>query len=217
MQTTETARGVIHNPPTTPLRNVLSIDYSDASHMPHLPTLPDRLWYAYHCLPRGADGKPPSYRALERDHDLSNGLLSRLMHGERLAIEHETWKRLHAAMRVAPPWLDYGGPNGPPPPKGLIPLRPGTERRYGDLDDWKAMADAAAKAAPAAPPEVLLAGAEMAVYRPTERLSVELVKSLSWYAWHSSSTEDQARYSSTAARAVVEQRKQRARAARAAK
>jgi len=192
--------------------------------MPYLPTFPDRLWYAYHCLPRDAGGELPSYRALERDHGLSSGLISRLMRGERPAIEHETWKKLHVAFRVPPPWLDYGGQNGPPPPRVAVPLRPGIAGvRYGDLPEWEsivAMVSApgglAEQQEPPVTGEEFLAGAEMVVARPTEQLTPALVVAAARYAWETAAFDDRARYTSTDAKREADRGK-RARTARAAR
>lgn len=186
--------------------------------MPYLPTFPDRLWYAYHCLPR-VDGELPSYRALERDYDLSSGLISRLLKGERLQIEHETWRRLHEAFRVPPPWLDYGGANGPRPPRVPVPLRPGIAgRRYGDLPEWESMVAAAATLAkqfdPPVTNEEFIAGAEMVVWQPTEQLTPALVLAVARYAWETAAFDERARYTSMDAKESAARGK-RARAARA--
>lgn len=164
------------------------------------------MWYAYHCLPRDPDGSLPSLRQLEREHQLSNGILSRVLKGERLAgIEHETIKRIRRALRVTEHWLDYGGPDGPPPPPYPIPPRPGTTLlRYRDLADWEAVQDEGAalgeKLKLGLPDEAFEAAGDMAVTRPVARLTPSLALATAWHAWETLPEDDRARYSTGDAR-----------------
>lgn len=77
-------------------------------------TLADRVWYAYHCLPRtGRLRKPPSKRSLEIRYGLSNGMLGRLMAGERQHPEPETLVALAKMFGVTMEWLVTGEGTAP--------------------------------------------------------------------------------------------------------
>jgi len=72
-------------------------------------TLADRIWYAYHCLPRtGRMRKPPTRRSLEIKYGLSNGMLGRLLAGERQHPEPETLVALSKMFGVSLDWLMTG-------------------------------------------------------------------------------------------------------------
>lgn len=80
---------------------------------PKLDTLAERVWYAWHCLPRAAYGKPPSWRGLEHDHSLPPGVFSALMAGHRHSVEVATGLRMAAALRVGVAWLLFGEGEAP--------------------------------------------------------------------------------------------------------
>lgn len=77
-------------------------------------SLADRAWHAYYCLPRtGKHRKPPSYRSLEQKYGLSNGMLGRIMAGERKHPEPETLVALSKMFSVSLDWLMTGQGQGP--------------------------------------------------------------------------------------------------------
>ncbi len=86
-------------------------------------SLADRVWFAYHCLPRtGKQQKPPSYRSIESQAGLAGGTFSRLFTGERQNPEPETLVGLGRALGVSLDWLLTGNGNAPTPP-GPVPPR----------------------------------------------------------------------------------------------
>lgn len=100
-----------------------------------LETINDRAWYAWQCLPRkrtkkGALGKPPSYRSLERDYDISPATLSKLFSGDRKTVELGTIPKLAAALRVTERWLMHGEGQ---PPELTGPYKP-REDKFADHD-----------------------------------------------------------------------------------
>ena len=88
-------------------------------------TLADRVWYAYHCLPRtGRFKKPPSYRSVEMKVGLTNGTLSRIFSGERERPEPETLVALAKVLGVTLDWLLTGKGAGPTTTEVIPPRMP---------------------------------------------------------------------------------------------
>jgi hypothetical protein len=99
----------------------------------HFPTLGHRAWFAYQCLPRDSQGRPPSRRSLERRHGLANKDLARLIWD---FYERPSYGKMHkfaAALGTTPEWLDKEEGPGPvtgfpvmprpEPPKGMMKKR----------------------------------------------------------------------------------------------
>lgn len=171
--------------------------------MPLLPTLADRVHFAYHCLPRDSRGEPPSYRLLEREYDLPHATLSKTIMGQRTKHQRVTVPKIAKALRVTMHWLDYGGEYGPIP-TGIVPPRPGTKwMRHEDLPGWaEAVAFALREPHPPIPPEAFLAGADMPVYKPLDRVTPEIAIAVSLYAWETSTGAEQAQYSTAKGRSA---------------
>ena len=93
-----------------------------------LATLADRVWFAYHCLPRDAKGNPPSYVSLERPWKLPNGTLSRVVYAERKDLRGMTLGLIAKALNVKLDWLMNGGRVDRPVPTGTVPPRLTTGR-----------------------------------------------------------------------------------------
>jgi len=72
-----------------------------------LRNLGDRIWYAWHCLPR-ARGRTPRKEHFERDHGLPRGLLGDLFSGARQYVSDDVLRKLAEALRVTPEWLRTG-------------------------------------------------------------------------------------------------------------
>jgi len=86
-------------------------------------TLADRVWLAYWSLPRtGKRGKPPAYASLEAAAGLPNGIISKLVNGDRQTAAPETLEALAKALRVEPAWLAWGKGTAPTP-SGELPPR----------------------------------------------------------------------------------------------
>ncbi len=94
---------------------------------PILKTLGDRVWWAWNCLPRRADGKPDDYLSIEREHGISNGTISQLIKGDRVDVRGATLAKLSAALRVSPAWLLER--HGPDPRLTGEPIGRETERK----------------------------------------------------------------------------------------
>lgn len=104
-------------------------------------TINDRVWYAWHCLPRDKRGKPPSWKGLEKKYAISQATFSRLASGERKTVDLETLPRLAEALGVGVLWLLKGDGDRP---KLTGPYRPRAER-YEEFDPtaWGARVTAA--------------------------------------------------------------------------
>lgn len=112
-----------------------------------LESFADRAWYAWHCLPRGKKGRPPTQRKLSLEYDIPIGTLSKVFDGTRKDVERATIKKMAAALQVSEQWL-YLGQGIPPQLTGPLPPRPGAEepeppsgtqsggKRLGDLPGW---------------------------------------------------------------------------------
>lgn len=73
-----------------------------------LDTLAQRVWFAWHCLPRQKDGFPPSWRGLEMANQLPNGVFSKILSGSRQTVEAATFQKLARALAVPVLWLLSG-------------------------------------------------------------------------------------------------------------
>ena len=90
-------------------------------------SLANRVWLAYHSLPRDAKGRPPSRRHVEIENDLPRSILSKLFTDERQTVEAATVVKLSRALAVTADWL-LSGVGEPPQPTGPVPPR--------KLDTW---------------------------------------------------------------------------------
>lgn len=93
----------------------------------------DRAWLAWHSMPRGAKGKPPSWRSIELEHKLAEGTFSKLFKGHRTEQGMPMLARIARALHVDVVWLVHGigdppTPSGPVPPRGQTDSTPGAER-----------------------------------------------------------------------------------------
>jgi hypothetical protein len=96
-----------------------------------LGTLNDRVYFAYHCLPRNKRGKVElSARKIEEAHDLPQALLNKLFSGERKTVSSETAPKLATALRVSLMWLLEGDGD---PPQLTGPIEPRKDK-YGAHD-----------------------------------------------------------------------------------
>lgn len=163
--------------------------------MPLLPTLADRVWFAYHCLPRDSKGTPPSYVSVERPWKLPNNTLSRIISSERKDLRGKTLGLIAKALNVKLEWLMNGGEDGPLP-TGIVPPRPGTSwQRYRDLPDWDSVVETCRRMArPKCPPEAFDAAGDMPIYRPIDHVTPELAVAAAVYAWATSTPAEQRRY-----------------------
>lgn len=173
-----------------------------------LPTLADRAWFAYHCLPR-EEGELPSYRQLEMAYGLSTAIISKIVLGTREHFWPETMPKLAEALRCNVDWLRAGTGPAPRLPHGVsVPPRPRTFKRYGDLPGW----DAAVSEAKARPSEEKMgipdawfrAGAEMEIGRAVtdDMVTADLAIFVSGHAYYTATKEQQTRYSTLEARAA---------------
>lgn len=181
-------------------RAILPFTYSSHTatlgDVPLLPSLADRAWHAWHCLPRDSRGKPPSRASLEKPVGLSYATLSKIMLGEREDPGFAQLKLIAKALQCDVNWLADG--DGPAPRTTLpIPPRPGAvERRHGELKGWKeAVHHALTNDTLDFPPEAFLAGADLPVFRPLESVDARLAKAVSLWAWETSSFDEQTDYS----------------------
>ena len=95
----------------------------------------NRVWLAYHSLPRDAKGRPPSRRQVELENDLPRSILSKLFTAERQTVEGATVVKLSRALAVTADWLLSGvgeppRPTGPVPPRNLDTPPTGDERTF---------------------------------------------------------------------------------------
>ena len=104
-----------------------------------LDSINDRVWWALHALPRGADGRHPPMTSVETSVKprVSQGTLSKLCKGDRTYVNPGTLAKLAEALRVSQEWIMLGK-GEPPELTGPIADRRAT---YGIRD---ALADAVA-------------------------------------------------------------------------
>jgi transcriptional regulator with XRE-family HTH domain len=90
-----------------------------------LATLADRAWFAYHCLPRDPDGKPPAATALEERSQppISRGTLSKTFSGKRTKHTAEVMDRVAKVLHTTVDFL-LKGEGEPPKLTGPLPPRP---------------------------------------------------------------------------------------------
>lgn len=173
--------------------------------MLNLPTFADRVWFAYHCLPRDSRGEPPQFKSLEVAHGLTIGTFSKVFQRGYEHLSAENMRALAAALRSSRTWLEVGGNDGPIP-TGIVPPRPGLPwARHGELPGWpEAVALAMAVPLQRVPSEAYLAGADLPVYRPVERVTAELATAIATYAWETSTFAEQAKYSTQETRRAAD-------------
>lgn len=161
-----------------------------------LPTLADRVWFAYHCLPPDDDGRLPSWRELEAKFDLPQGTFSRTISGDRTEHHWKTYELLAVALRIQENWLKHGGDNGPVPNGGraIPPRNTKVWPRHGDLPGWKEAVEAARAENKVEPQAAFFAGADMPVIRPVDVATAELAIAASVYAWIISMPTERDRY-----------------------
>lgn len=167
-----------------------------------LPTLADRAWYAYHCLPRSGAGKLPTFKELEVSVGIAYGTLSHVMKGRRSQHQHETFREMARALRVSEAWLHGDDGARGPTLTGMLPPRPGTKWvRHGDVPGWResvALAQLEPKQVVQGP--AFLAGADLPVFRPLDRITPDIALAASMYAFETATPEEQTRYSTQYAR-----------------
>ncbi len=173
-----------------------------------LDSLADRVWFAYHCLPRQLNGAPLSFRSLEVAHGMPNGAIQKVAMGARKEPARASFRLLARALRVTEAWLEFGGDGGPAPT--VIPPRPGEEwQLHRELEGWdEAVAEAKADKRQIIPPEAFRAGAVWPVIRPCDRVTPELAIFVSGHAWEMAPPSVKARYSTEEARAAASVRRQ---------
>jgi hypothetical protein len=174
-----------------------------------LETLADRVWFAFHCLPRKFQGAPISFRALEIAYQLPNGAMQKVAMGLKKEPQRSTFRQLARALHVSEAWLEFGGDGGPKPT--VIPPRPGEEwPLHRDLEGWdEAVEEAKADERQIIPPEAFRAGAVWPVTQPCGRVTPEIAIFVSGYAWEMAPAEMKKRYSTEEARASASVRRMR--------
>lgn len=170
-----------------------------------LPSLADRAWYAYHCLPRDDSGKLPTFKDLEEGTKpaIAYGTLSHVMSGRRSHHRADTFPLMARALKCSEAWLrGEDGARGPVL-TGMLPPRPGTTWiRHGDVPGWKeSVTLALLEPRQIVPPAAFLAGADMPVFRPLDRITPAIAVAAAMYAYETSIREEQVRYSTLEARA----------------
>lgn len=171
-----------------------------------LPTLADRVWFAYHCLPYDETGALPSHARLERAYGLSGGTFSKTIHGVRTEHMRGTLPKMAEALRVSASWLDEGIGRAPTLPHDrFLPPRPGGNGwlRYGDVPGW----DEAVREARVnpdleglIPEEAYLAGADFPIVRHVATMTPELATWVSGHAYETCTAAQQTRYATRAAK-----------------
>lgn len=82
----------------------------------------ERAWLAWHSMPRQANGKPPSWRSIELEHNLAEGTFSKMFKGHRREHGLAMYERLARALRTEVLWLVHGV-GTPPTASGPVPPR----------------------------------------------------------------------------------------------
>jgi hypothetical protein len=168
-----------------------------------LPTVADRVWFAYHCLPRDDAGTLPSYRQLELAYGLSIGTFSKTVLGLRTNHWPDTIPKMSAALRCPGQWLMHGdGPMPKLPAGAAVPPRPGTGwKLHRDVPGWdEAVAEAKARPDQWIPAAAYLAGADMPIVRHIGRMTADLAIFVSGFAYWTATPAQQTRYSTQEAR-----------------
>jgi transcriptional regulator with XRE-family HTH domain len=165
-------------------------------------TLAERAWYAYHCLRRDESGEPPAYKDLEIAVGLSYGTLSHVMAGRRSKHRAETFPLMARALGVSEAWLRGDEDARGPTLTGMLPPRPGMKwRRHGDVPGWsEAVVLAKLEPRQVVPPAAFLAGADLPVFRPLDRITPPIAIAAAMYAYETSTKEEQTKYSTLEAR-----------------
>lgn len=87
-------------------------------------SLADRIWYAYHCLPRDERGEPPQKKEFERKHGIYNGLLAKIFSGERPSPSADAVQQIAKAFGVSVDFLTNEDSREPwPQLTGVMPPR----------------------------------------------------------------------------------------------
>jgi transcriptional regulator with XRE-family HTH domain len=166
-----------------------------------LPSLADRIWYAYHCLPRDQSNALPSFRQLENAYGLSLSTFSRAVAGVRENYWADTIPRMAEALRCTAVFLTEGQGRAPKLPIGYwVPPRPGpmTPRRYRDVPGWDEAVEEARRAhepgkrkALPFPPEGFLAGGDFPLSSFRTTIDADAVIRICHYVWWDECTDDQ--------------------------
>jgi hypothetical protein len=162
-----------------------------------LPTLADRSWYAYHCLPRDPLGEPPPQRDLEDEWHISRGTLSHMFHGRRAEFRHDTFVLIAQALQVSEAWLRGSTEVRGPTLTGMLPPRPGTKWiRHADVPGWKSAVELARlEPRQVVPPGGFLLGAKMPCWIPIDRVTPAIAIAAALYAYELSTPEEQMKHS----------------------
>jgi transcriptional regulator with XRE-family HTH domain len=91
--------------------------------MSRFPSMADRAWFAYQCLPKTETGAPPPLRELERANDLSNAMLRKLIRGISKRPSYVELVKMARALNCTPEWLQSEIGDGPVA-RWPIPVRP---------------------------------------------------------------------------------------------
>lgn len=83
-----------------------------------------RAWWAFHCLPRSENGKPPQLKSFELEHRIHNGALAKLFSGQRHGATPPVLEEIARALRVSTDFLTFGKGawpelTGPIPPREI--------------------------------------------------------------------------------------------------
>jgi hypothetical protein len=95
----------------------------------------ERVWFAWHCLPRNSNRQPPPVRQLEDEYGITDAGLHKLMWDKAKRPGPVQARRIAAALRVSREWLFEGVGEGPKaswpvPPRPPEPTQP---RREGPV------------------------------------------------------------------------------------
>jgi hypothetical protein len=169
--------------------------------MPLLPSFADRVWFAYHSLPRDENGNLPSFASLEKAHELGNNTIRRAASGARTEQTKRTFRLLAEALRVSESWLEFGGANGPTP-TGVVPPRPGMKWLvHGEVDGWaeavieaKAQLESKAQADQNFHRAAFRAGATWPLIQPCDRITPEIAFHAAGLAWQFASPEEKSKH-----------------------
>jgi hypothetical protein len=112
--------------------------------MPVFQSMGHRAWFAWHALPRDDRGNPPKLRELEREHELPNGSLYKLIWGVLVRPGLVQLVKMAAALGTTPEWLQLergAAPKAswpvvprPDPPAGAAARVPGPRALSEDAE-----------------------------------------------------------------------------------